>query len=270
MNHPDEPTPDESEVVAERYVGGKDLTTWTSRIGAAAAAFVHRLSLLLGPHAALILILAFGAAVATAATLGAAKIYDAVTDRDGVAGLDQPLLGAALQVRSPWLNLLATYYTELGGVVIMPIIATLAIIALAVRRKSWTPVVIIAGTAIGSLLMTVVGKDLIGRTRPALADAVPPYELSPSFPSGHTLNATAIAGAIAYLLVLRQSTRTARWLTIAAAAAFAITIGMTRIYLGHHWFTDVLVAWALGVAWLATVITAHRLYLTARKREAAT
>ncbi|HEX8627759.1 MAG TPA: phosphatase PAP2 family protein, partial [Catenuloplanes sp.] len=61
----------------------------------------------------------------------------------------------------------------------------------------------------GSLLMTVVGKGLVGRIRPPLADAVPPYETSPAFPSGHALNAVVVAGVIAYLLMLRQR----RWRT---------------------------------------------------------
>jgi undecaprenyl-diphosphatase len=46
---------------------------------------------------------------------------------------------------------------------------------------------------------------------------------------------------------------------------FAITIGLSRVFLGHHWFTDVVAAWLLGAAWLALVITAHRLYITARR-----
>jgi undecaprenyl-diphosphatase len=67
--------------------------------------------------------------------------------------------------------------------------------------------------------------------------------------------------------VLRQRSRTARVLTITVAIVFAVTIGLSRVYLGHHWFTDVLVAWVLGAAWLAVVITAHRLYLTTRRVE---
>lgn len=51
------------------------------------------------------------------------------------------------------------------------------------------------------------------------------------------------------------------------AALFAVTMGLTRVYLGHHWLTDVVVAWALALAWLAVVITAHRLFLTTRRAE---
>ena len=115
--------------------------------------------------------------------------------------------------------------------------------------------------------MTVVGKDVIGRHRPALADAVPPYEYSPSFPSGHTLNATVIAGIVVYLVILRIRSRRLRAVVIAVGALFAVTVGLSRVFLGHHWFTDVLAGWVLGAAWLALVITAHRLYLTSRKTE---
>ena len=58
-------------------------------------------------------------------------------------------------------------------------------------------------------------------------------------------------------------------MTVATAAAFAFTMGMSRVYLGHHWLTDVLVAWALGLAWLTAVITAHRILLTVRTRDRA-
>jgi membrane-associated phospholipid phosphatase len=136
---------------------------------------------------------------------------------------------------------------------------------LAIRRRSWTPIILVLAAGGGSLLLTIAGKDIVGRARPDLADAVPPYETSPSFPSGHTLNAVAIAGILAYLLLLRQHRRATRVLSIAVAVVFAVTIGASRVYLGHHWFTDVLAAFFLSGAWLALVITAHRLYLTARR-----
>lgn len=127
---------------------------------------------------------------------------------------------------------------------------------------------VITTAAAGSLLMTVAGKQFIGRSRPPLTDAVPPFEYSASFPSGHSLDSVVIAGVVAYLLILRQRTRRARILTITASAVFAVTTGLSRVLLGHHWFTDALVAWTLGVAWLALVITAHRLYLTVWHRGA--
>lgn len=216
----------------------------------------------LGSSAALVATLVVGLLFALALTSISAEVYEAVTDGGGVAELDHPILDAAITLRSPFLDAALTDYTNIAGVVGIPVLALSAVIGLGVRRRSWTPVILIVSAAIGSLLMTIVGKQLIGRQRPPLQDAVPPFEYSASFPSGHTLNAVVVAGVVAYLLVLRQRTRRARAITIALAAAFAFTVGLSRVYLGHHWFTDVVVAWTVGVAWLALVITAHRLYLT--------
>jgi membrane-associated phospholipid phosphatase len=116
----------------------------------------------------------------------------------------------------------------------MPILALTATIALALRRRSWTPVILIVIAAAGSLLMTIAGKQLIGRTRPALTDAIPPYEHSASFPSGHSLNSVVIAGIVAYLVILRLKSSRSRILAVILAAAFAATMGLSRIYLGHH------------------------------------
>lgn len=257
----------EGELRQDRYVGARDLTRWTTPLGRWLAVLFRRIGVLLGPHQSLVLILAVGAAVAAIMTWLASEVYEAVVEADGVALLDEPLLDTMIDGRSPGLDLTATAYTNVGGVIGMPILAVTTMVVLALRRRSWTPVILMAAAGGGSLLMTVAGKDLIGRTRPSLADAVPPYEYSPSFPSGHSLNALVIAGIVAYLLVLRQRSRTARVLTITVAIVFAVTIGLSRVYLGHHWFTDVLVAWVLGAAWLAVVITAHRLYLTTRRVE---
>jgi undecaprenyl-diphosphatase len=254
------------ELQNDRFVGGRDLTHWYSPIGRALAQLVHRVSTRLGPHAALIMTLLVGMLITAALTAAVAEVYDAVTEANGVAGLDDPLLDAAISMRSPWLNVVVTGYTDIAGVIGMPFLAVIAMLVLGIRRRSWTPVILIGAAGVGSLLMTIAGKRLIGRSRPVLSDAVPPYEHSPSFPSGHTLNAVVIAGIVVYLLVLRQHSARVRVLTVSAAVVFALTVGLSRVFLGHHWFTDVLAAWLLGVAWLAIVITAHRLYLTTRRK----
>jgi len=195
------------------------------------------------------------------------RVYDAVTEADGVASLDVPVLHAAMALRSPALNGFSSAIAYLFGPVGMPIMAVVACATLAIRRHSWTPVILVVGAGVGSLLMTIAGKDIIQRHRPPLTDAIRPFEYSPSFPSGHTLNAVVIAGIVAYLLILRQRTGTARSITIAGSVLIAIAVGATRVLLGAHWFTDVLAGWLLGGAWLAVVITAHRLYLTARHQQ---
>ncbi|MGI8888128.1 MAG: phosphatase PAP2 family protein, partial [Nocardioidaceae bacterium] len=125
--------------------------------------------------------------------------------------------------------------------------------------------VLMAVTAGGALTMTIVGKVVVDRVRPAHSLGLPPYESSPSFPSGHSLNSWVIFAMIAYLVVCRWGSRTGRTATVMLASMLAVAMGLSRVYLGHHWLTDVLVAWALGTAWLSGVITAHRRALTVRR-----
>ena len=215
-------------------------------------------------HAGLLLILALGVIPALLLTAASAELYDAVTEEDGVAALDRPVLDAALELRSPGLDAAVTGFTNLGGTVGMPLLAGAAAAAMVWRFRSWTPLLLMAVAAAGSLLMTVTGKALVGRPRPDRGLAVPPYEVSASFPSGHSLNSMVLAGMVAYLVVAYSRSRLMRVLAIAGAVLFVLGMGLSRVYLGHHWLTDVLVAWTLGAAWLAVIITAHRLFLRRR------
>jgi membrane-associated phospholipid phosphatase len=224
-----------------------------------AAAAVH-------PYTALLLTLVIGGLLAYALSWLAEEVYDsvAVGNGEGIAGIDRPALDVALTLRSPVVDNVVTLFTDLAGPIVMPIIAAVAALVLGLRRRSWTPVILIVAAGVGSLLMTVAGKQVIGRERPPLEQAVPPYEYTPSFPSGHTLNAVVVVGVIAYLLILRRRTRGAKLALGIGAAAFAVLVGLSRAFLGHHWLTDVIAGWLLGGAWLAVVITAHRASLVVR------
>jgi membrane-associated phospholipid phosphatase len=245
-----------------------DVTHWYTPVGRRVAALATAVGHRVGAQPALAIVLAVGVAVAFLMSFLVARVYDAVTEDDGIATLDVPVLHAAMGLRTPWLDGFAAAVAYLFGPVGMPCMAVAAILLLGLARRSWTPAILIAGAGLGSLLMTVAGKDIIGRHRPSLADAVPPYEYSPSFPSGHSLNATVVAGVVGYLLWLHRRALLAKIACVVVPVVIAVVVGLTRVLLGAHWFTDVVAAWLLGAAWLAVVITAHRLYLTARQRGA--
>jgi undecaprenyl-diphosphatase len=254
---------------AEERIGSRDLTEWRSPAGRRLAGWVvaHASALVRwgAAHVVLVLTAAVGGVLAVGLTAVAGETYDAVTESDGVAALDRPVLDQALAWRSPGLDHALTLYTDVGGPVGMPVLATLVTLLLVVLWRSRTPLLLMGIAALGSLAMTITGKAVIGRSRPPLSDAVPPYETSPSFPSGHTLNATVLTGVIVYLLLRRLESAWARATTVLVGAAFVVTMGLSRVFLGHHWLTDVVAGWALGLAWVTVVVTAHRLFLTVRR-----
>lgn len=260
----------------ESYVGKRDLTHWDTPAGRLLAGLARRLWDAAygvfgwaGPRWVLLTGLAAGLTVAALMAGGASEVYESVVEGDGMAGLDRPVLDAAVDVRDPVFTTAVNVYTDLGGNPVMPLLAAVVGLGLAWRWRSWTPIALMAVTGAGSAVMTVVGKAAVGRSRPPLAEAVPPFESSFSFPSGHALNSIALAGIVAYLLVRRLRRPWTRALAIGLAAVFAVAMGLSRVYLGHHWLTDVIVAWTLGIGWLALVITGHRLWLTGRRRDPA-
>lgn len=256
------------DTVAEESIGRRDLTRWPTLAGRSLVRLVERVAHGVSAHAVLYVTLLVGMAIVVGFTAAGAEIYDAVAENDGISRLDQPALDTAIGLRTPTATEWATGFTHLGGPVGMTVIAALVTIVLVWRWRSRTPLVLMLIATAGSLLMTTVGKAVVGRPRPPLTEAVPPYEYAFSFPSGHALNSTVIAGVVAYLLLRRLTSAGTRALTVVLAVVWAVSMGLSRVYLGHHWLTDVVFAWLLGTAWLALIVTAHRLFLTVRRRRA--
>lgn len=199
---------------------------------------------------------------------GSGWVYDAVTESDGLAGLDQPILDAMIGLRDPASEWWVTAFTNLGKTLPMVVLGlglTWLIWWRWHRRTAWVLMLIAAA---GSVTFTLVGKPLVGRSRPPLVDAVPPFESSFSFPSGHTLNSTVVAGMLAYLVVWLSRSLWVRLAAVAGAILWAGAMGLSRVFLGHHWFTDVAFAWLFGLAWLALLITTHQILLRLRDHRA--
>jgi undecaprenyl-diphosphatase len=252
------------EPVTEEFVGDWDLTRWP-RLGRWLELLAFRASHYASAHAVLMISSAVGAILVLGLTALSAEIYQDVKNADGLSTLDVPVLNLAVNLRTPTNVAVVQFFTNLGAALELTIITAVIVSIMMVRWRSWTPLILLLIGVSGSLLMTVAGKNLVGRARPPEVYAVPPYETSPSFPSGHTLNSTVIASLVAYLLLLHLTSRFARVLSVVCAVLWFVAMGLSRVFLGYHWLTDVIVGWTLGLAWVALVITSHRLFLTVRR-----
>jgi undecaprenyl-diphosphatase len=128
--------------------------------------------------------------------------------------------------------------------------------------------VLVLVTMAGAGVLDVLLKQLYGRARPSPLFDFYPLPHSYSFPSGHALFATCFFGGVAVLASHRlrhRGSEVAVW--VAAVLAIAL-IGISRIYLGVHYPTDVLGGLAAGAVWVGTVALGDRLAEHRRRRTA--
>lgn len=149
------------------------------------------------------------------------------------------------------LMLAVTNTHSVAGIFCMAIVAGIYL----ATRKSWYWLLSLAVAVVGAALLNIAMKYAFHRARPVFDD--PLLTLATySFPSGHTAGSTAFYGIVACYLFPRG----AAWPQRACIALFAVCmvllVGVSRMYLGVHYFSDVLGAMAEATAWLALTITA--------------
>ncbi|GAA0294302.1 hypothetical protein GCM10009087_00100 [Sphingomonas oligophenolica] len=177
-----------------------------------------------------------------------------IIDRGLQLGFDRSILlamrhgtmhGAALG--PPWVKVAMIDVTAIGGVTVLPIIVTVTAGFLAVRRLWLTMGLVLGGTISGSIMVAIV-KTLVARARPELTDHLVQVS-SASFPSGHAANSAIVYLTIASLIVQIVEGRGARAYILVTTALLVTIIGVSRIYLGVHWPSDVLAGWSFGTLW---------------------
>ena len=140
-----------------------------------------RLAQLVSAHAVLAITAAVGAVLVTGFTVAGAEVYEAVTEDEGVAGLDRPVLDLAIRLRSARLDRALTGFTHLGGPTGMTIIASMITLLMVWRWRSRTPLILMIMAVAGSLLITLVGKAVVSRNRPPWPMLFP--RTNPALPS---------------------------------------------------------------------------------------
>jgi membrane-associated phospholipid phosphatase len=113
--------------------------------------------------------------------------------------------------------------------------------------------------AAGAAGVSTLVKLLVDRPRPSLDLVNVIREISTSgFPSGHVLTFTALCGFLAFLAYTLLKPSWGRTALLVAVFLLVILMGLSRIYQGHHWFSDVMGGYLLGSLWLALTIMLYR------------
>jgi undecaprenyl-diphosphatase len=228
----------------------------------------HRQFLLrrLSPSEAAGLTVTVGVAVVVALGLLFAWLLDDVLEGDGLVALDRPALAALAAHREPLLTTAVRVVTDIGGTIAAPVLAVLVGAGLSVARRSWLPLVVSVAGIVGIRLITLVVKVSVERDRPSLLLAVLGAD-GYSFPSGHTTGTTVVwlgsAWMLTHWVVHRRSAQLAVWLL---AAAMTVAVGVSRVYLGVHYPTDVLAGWAVGGAWTLVLVLTVIVWENRRQR----
>jgi undecaprenyl-diphosphatase len=171
--------------------------------------------------------------------------------------LDEQITRSLQQFRHPWLDALAEVVTFFGSTVCVLVMGALIAIGLfrASRpREAWFCLFALLGLPLNWLI-----KQAVDRSRPTQsAVQVILHATGLSFPSGHSMVSVMFYGFLAFLFWTRTpQTKLGRSLTV-ALIVLVIAISLSRIYLGVHWFSDVVGGWIAGLFFLFFLIEIYR------------
>jgi undecaprenyl-diphosphatase len=194
-----------------------------------------------------------GIGIGAAALLGFMLLMNAV-----VAGhthaFDEALLRALRTPNDPsdplgpwWVELMFQDITALGGTTVLTLI-TVAVVGYLVIDRKRAAAALVLGSVGGGVLLASLVKNLIARPRPELvAHMVEVRTLS--FPSGHAMLSAVTFLTLGALLARVQPRRRLKAYLLGVAVVLTVLVGISRVYLGVHWPTDVLAGWCAGAAW---------------------
>jgi undecaprenyl-diphosphatase len=135
----------------------------------------------------------------------------------------------------------------------------IAVGSLLILRRQWLHLVFWITALSGASMLNLLMKVLFARPRPVFENPLL-VESFYSFPSGHSMNAIVTYGVLAYLLWLQVNHPIARSLIVFAATLAIVLIGISRMALGVHYFSDVIGGFAAGGLWLGVCIVTMNLY----------
>ncbi len=177
---------------------------------------------------------------------GFAELADEIREQEAIA-FDEPILHFAHDLAREGFDRFFVLMSRIGylwGVVPFDIALVLALTLLRRYREATFAAIALAGSA----LLNIAAKAAFARERPSLWDSIAP-EHNFSFPSGHAMGSMTLA----WVLVLLAWRTRWRWPMVALMLPFVVLVGLSRVYLGVHYPSDILAGWAAASVWAVAV-----------------
>ncbi len=198
-------------------------------------------------------LLAVGLGAALVATFGLVELHDEILEASSVLA-DQALQSWVHGFTRPWLTVVMEALSWIGSPFALGPAVMIAVVVLWWRRFS-DDAVLVAAAAFGGVLLDEVMKLHFKRLRPDVPWALV-QESSFSFPSGHSVMAMVMYGVIVYKTQDKLRSKWSKAALMLGALAMVVGIGVSRVYLGVHYPSDVAGGYFVGAVWLAAVIGA--------------
>jgi undecaprenyl-diphosphatase len=147
----------------------------------------------------------------------------------------------------PWLIEAGQEITALGGITVLTLVV-LAVVGYLLRQRAFGAMWLVLVATLGGTLLSFTLKFLFGRERPDVTLHLVTVH-SPSFPSGHAMLSAVVYLTLGALLAQVVPRRADKMYFIIVAFVLTLLVGLSRVYLGVHYPTDVLAGWSVGLAW---------------------
>jgi membrane-associated phospholipid phosphatase len=196
--------------------------------------------------------------------VGFVQLTDELAENE-LTAIDQSVTDYVISFRSDGLTTYLTLVTHLGDRYSYIVITLLLAGYFFIRHRSWKFILQTTLVLILATLSNIVLKDAINRARPSLEHLVTVNTLS--YPSGHSMSAMAFYGFLIYLCLRHNIARWRKFCLVTVLGLLILSIGLSRIYLGVHFPTDVAGGFIGGLIWVAFCAVVFNVFELLRKKQ---